>query len=497
MNLIPEKIISTGNYYCTWATQARLRPADMIDDSTDVRNNMREDVLFGEDGILSSYMKEIRGDLIVLLDDGWDVPYGTKNPDDTGKFGSMKLDEGRFPSFTGTPAERLSKLVERIKSLGYKGVGLWVACQKPFKNGDPPEDIEESRKHWEDAAKMCHEAGVCYWKVDWGRMAGNADYRAMMTECVREYAPGLEIEHFPSGMYPPFGKYVYGRDHFTDSELLWNSKISEVSDYLRTYDVHNFFANSITLNRVALLLESRGEKSSAKLNVEDSAYLGAGLGCAIGIMRHQKFEKGRESKSTIRYTETVRAVKWQRISPPFAVGETDFRISGELLTDFHTFPPKNPDTWPFVAGKTLVLKSPAAVSRGCELPEASGESKPLLAASMNPQTCAYSIAALERTVGDDILESLRADVTADAKNAGIFGIFGKYRSLTLTLEYSPAGKRILAQDLSKDEAADVTDKVTINENKLIIPGTLIDEICRENLIPGDDSAPGIAIRIKD
>lgn len=71
MNLIPDRIPETGDYYCTWATQARIRPMEMGDDAKDVRENMNEDVLFGERGILSEYMKEIRPDLIALLDDGW------------------------------------------------------------------------------------------------------------------------------------------------------------------------------------------------------------------------------------------------------------------------------------------------------------------------------------------------------------------------------------------------------------------------------------------
>lgn len=90
MNLIPDRIPETGDYYCTWATQARIRPMEMGDDAKDVRENMNEDVLFGERGILSEYMKEIRPDLIALLDDGWDVPPGTRNPENTGRFGSLE-----------------------------------------------------------------------------------------------------------------------------------------------------------------------------------------------------------------------------------------------------------------------------------------------------------------------------------------------------------------------------------------------------------------------
>lgn len=39
-----------------------------------------------------------RGDLIALLDDGWDVPYGAA---DGRLFGSLEVDAGRFPSLQG------------------------------------------------------------------------------------------------------------------------------------------------------------------------------------------------------------------------------------------------------------------------------------------------------------------------------------------------------------------------------------------------------------
>lgn len=499
MNLIPDKIPETGNYYCTWATQARVRPADIEDTPIGVRDNMCEEVLFGERGILSDYMKEIRSDLNVLLDDGWDVPYGTSNPENTGKFGSLELDEGRFPSFTGTPTERLKKLADRIKMLGYKGVGLWIACQRPFSPGDPVESAEAARPYWENAAKMSCEAGISYWKVDWGRMAGSADYREMMTECVRKYAPGLMIEHYPSGMYPPFGKYVCGEGRMNDGEIDWNRRMIACSDYLRTYDVLGEFANSISLNRVGLLLEcglKKGESARGILNIEDSSYLGAGLGCAIGIMRHERFEKGRERADTGRYTETVRAVRWQRIAPPFAVGG-DFNISDEILTDSHEFPKREPDVWPFVAGKTLSFKAPAAISRGCALPAAVGEVKPLLAASKNPLTGAYSIAALNRTADGKVLHYFPAEVSAYVGEPCDIGIFGRYSKLTLDFDRPIDSKRILMQDLCTDTARDLTALVKREVGRLTIPGELIDSICEGNLRPADDSAPGLILRITD
>lgn len=497
MNLIPSAIPETGDYYCTWAAQSRVRPVGIPDDALTVRDNMNEDMLFGENGLLGSYFDEVRADLIALLDDGWDVPYGSANPQNAGRFGSLELDTDRFPSFRGNPTERLKVLSEHIKSLGYKGTGLWIACQRPFSDGDPVEKIEESRKYWEDRARLCHDAGISYWKVDWGRMCGSVEYREMLTDCVRRFAPGLAIEHMPTGIYPPFGKYVYGREGFNAGETAHNQRILGCSDYLRTYDVLGEFVNAITLNRVALLLGAglkASERARGILNIEDSAYIGAGLGCSIGVMRHNRFTPGRERRDTNRYAEVVRALKWHRIAPPFAVGG-DYSISDELLCDEYAFPPKEPDSWPFVAGKTMRFESPAAIARGCPLPEVEAEVKPYAAASKHPNG-AYSIALLCRTVCGKVLEYFPARVRIAGASAGCpVGIFGKYESLTIEFDRPIGQMRVMAQDLCRDSAEDITAAVKLSERGLTISGGLIDRLCAGALREGDDSAPGLVLKL--
>ena len=497
MNLIPDTIPETGDYYCTWAAQARVRPAEIPDDALSVRDNMNEEMLFRENGLLGSYFDGVREDIIALLDDGWDVPYGSANPQNAGRFGSLELDTERFPSFKGDPTERLKALSDRIKSLGYKGTGLWIACQRPFADGDPVENVEESRRYWEDRARLCHDAGIAYWKVDWGRMCGAADYREMMTDCVRKFAPGLAIEHMPTGIYPPFGKYVYRRESFNAGENEFNRRILGCSDYLRTYDVLGEFVNAITLNRVALLLGSglrASERARGILNVEDSMYLGAGLGCSVGVMRHNRFTPGRERRDTPRYAEVVRALKWHRIAPPFAVGG-DFAISDELLCDEFAFPPKEPDSWPFVAGKTMRFESPAAISRGCLLPEVEADVKPFAVASKNPNG-AYSIALLCRTTGGKLLEYFPAKVRITGARADRpVGIFGKYKSLTIEFDRPVGQMRVMAQDLCRDAAEDITGAVSLSGRELTIGGEVLDRVCAEALRPGDDSAPGLVLKL--
>ena len=72
--------------------------------------------------------------LIFVFDDGWDVPYGLKN-NDNNDFGSLILNEERFPSFSGEPKERMKKLVDKVKSFGWKGVGLWICASAKGRMG--------------------------------------------------------------------------------------------------------------------------------------------------------------------------------------------------------------------------------------------------------------------------------------------------------------------------------------------------------------------------
>ena len=284
-----------------------------------------------------------------------------------------------------------------------------------------------------------------------------------------------------------------------DDEVMYNRRILENSNFLRTYDVLGEFSTAITMNRVGLLTGSglcASDRCRGILNVEDSVYLGAALGCSVGVMRHQRFENGRERESTARYAEVVRAVRWHRIAPPFAFRSDEVRVSDRLLSDSYAYPPREPDVWPFVAGKTMSFRAPEAISRRCELPRAEGDAIPFLAASKNPLTGAYSIAALDRTTGGKTLEYLPAKVSAYAGEPCDIGVFGRYESLTLEFDRDISGKRVLMQDIFSDSAEDVTAGVRRVSGRLVIPGELIDRICdRHN--PGDTSAPGIVIKLAD
>ncbi len=110
MNLIPDKSPANGSYWCTWDTQWNVLKERLPAGSPiPTRDAMNEEFLFSPEGVLNSF-EGMRGDLIVVLDDGWDVPYGAA---DSRLFGSLAADPERFPSLHGTPAERLRQLLDR------------------------------------------------------------------------------------------------------------------------------------------------------------------------------------------------------------------------------------------------------------------------------------------------------------------------------------------------------------------------------------------------
>ena len=113
-------------------------------------------------------------------------------------------------------------------------------------------------------------------------------------------------------------------------------EVLPVSDYLRTYDVAPEFRYASTLHRAAFCLRAAAEVSGecAVLNVEDTALIGAALGCSLGVMRHPGEE--RMQKLTYNYrplSETLCALRWQRMAPPFAANRGKTLISEETLRD--------------------------------------------------------------------------------------------------------------------------------------------------------------------
>ena len=81
-NFIPEMSVKCYDYFCTWQSQAD-GAKKKYGDVRDIRNSINGEFLFSEDGILKNYFKDNRENIIVVLDDGWDVPYDASNHDFT------------------------------------------------------------------------------------------------------------------------------------------------------------------------------------------------------------------------------------------------------------------------------------------------------------------------------------------------------------------------------------------------------------------------------
>ena len=497
MNLIPKETINTGTYFCTWDSQCDTMYAQNPNaDYIPCRDAMNEAFLFGENGLLNCF-EGSRGDLIVVLDDGWDVPYGAR---DTRLFGSLEADPERFPSLRHLhPADRLKALSEKVKALGYRGLGLWVPTQTPsLVNGrEVSLSPQEERLYWEERAKWCNEAGVIYWKADWGKHQGDADYCRMMTACVRKFAPHLKIEHGlvrrPLFETPEKGHRV------SDEIKEYLPKVLPACDYLRTYDVVHELKYASTIDRASICLDAarKIEGDCAVLNIEDTALIGAALGCAIGVMRHD-FEKERKylPLPPRPVSESVCALRWQRIAPPFAANLGKLHIANERLKDVWTCPERAANLWPKVSAGDYYVTAPAAISRNMPLPkvQASGE-KPYVVCCVHPKNGALCAAVTPRTFAGKIDETPLADICLKGQSPLVpIGLFGRFSNLSIDFDAAVEGRRVLAQSLLEGTAAEVTDLVTLSGNCLTVPGELMLRVGK----PKDPKAeiPAIVLQLR-
>ena len=286
-DLIPaNNAYTTYDYYCTWRNQNRIAAAaGMVGErGSHLRDMLTDQWLFSENSPFHKFDRSLRQDLILVIDDGWDVPLGTRRtPEETAQFGACDPDTVKFPNYGDTPIERLTTLRKKVQSLGYKGLGLWLASQIPYRQ---ERDIEKDRPVWEMHAHWCHEAGVLYWKIDWGYHTGSDDYRQMITEAAAKCAPQLTVEHVvalaPFTMVSPLGEEEELKKQRTRMQ-----KQLTFSAVHRVHDVEPPLCEVLVLHRVATALTNPPQSSidtKGLVNVEDMSYIGAVLGCSIGFM---------------------------------------------------------------------------------------------------------------------------------------------------------------------------------------------------------------------
>ena len=476
MNFIPKTTKNTGNYFCTWKAQSIVKSLRFADkENFTTRDSMSEEFLFGENGILNAF-DGVREDLIVVIDDGWDVPYGATP---SSLFGSLELDEKRFPSFKGTPKEKLKALSDRVKQLGYKGLGLWVPAQSAA-----PENVERNEENerlfWEERMRWCNYADVLYLKVDWGIFSCNIEFRKMITESARKFAPKLKIEH-ALFRQPLFESHCENTEKIKEWSKQFVTEVLPYSDYLRTYDVAPEFRYSSTLSRVADCLQTaQGIKGKCGiLNIEDTAVIGAALCCSIGVMRHEFETKCKNYKERIRdISETFCALRWQRIAPPVSANIGEVHIADELLKDVWHYPKNMNRAWPKVSEGEYWHTAPASISRNMPLPivESDGE-KPFVVCSTHPYNNALCIGIIPRVISGELSFAPKAKISVKDKDATApIGVLGKFDTLIIEFDKPVEQNRIFAQNLLCDKAVEITDKVKTNKNQLILSGELAFEI---------------------
>lgn len=462
-----------------------------------------------------SNFKPIQSDLLILFDVGWDLPFGVDIDQERWRLGSMELDPARFPSCTGSPAERIAKLNRLVQSAGWRGAGLWVGAQMTGDGKDGlmlPDTLLEP--YYRTRARWSVQAGIPFWKVDVGARTKSPTFRHLLTRIAREEAPELLLEHSANtgplnDVAVPWEKSeTVGSGRFRDWQPIYQRSLEVLpfSDIFRSYDVTGQLSVATTLDRVAELLKAGSEMQASEydannlLNCEDEPYLGAALGCAIGIMRHPLFlERPGEDYDPARLAQKIdavmRAVRWQRIAPAFDVKAVPVTLDEALLTDDWTF--QKSETWAdFVWGKTIVQSAPARVSRGMLLVKVSAENEaPFVVAARHPNG-ATAIATLPRTLHQRGIFMPLADVALPLTDeTQPLAIFGQFRSLRIKFAQPLGLRRIWAQDLAGDTAEDITSLVRVEENDLVLSGELIDRVGLSAASSGDRSDPGLVIKI--
>jgi hypothetical protein len=486
-NLVPAEPTTAPNYWCSWSAQNYayghgLRELDpkILEGGSGSRlahDALTEEIVFGKDGWARSFFPKVRRDLFLLFDDGWEA----------GGNATFELDSAKFPSFTGSTAERLAKLNRASEEAGWRGLAVW--CRNPAIGA-----VGLSNE------RMSESSGVRYWKIDGG------DPTFDLIRLRNDNQVALTLEHV-NGEGPLNGDWQ--KDGRFGSQP-WGSRRMEIlrhTDVYRTYDVTSILSVPTTLDRAAEMLKGAEGHTEIRglLNVEDEVYIAATLGCTMGVMRYpltglrpgkdvDLFGNGpRQPKK--RMDEVVRALRWQHIAPPFTPGFGAVHVDSEALTDSWKF--ERGENWQEdIIGATVRQGAPARVGRNIELPEVkSNGDKPFVIAARFPNG-AIAITALERTQVDRAWYMPACDVTLAVSDApGPFGVFGHFNSLTLAFDKPIRNHRVLAQDLAGDKSIDISTQVQFEGNKLRISGEAIRHAGLQSATRGDPSAPGLVLHV--
>jgi len=524
-NLVPSEPGKSPNYWCTWSAQSYMQgQGAKVNDPILYKVasiekyaalQLNEETLFGASGWLKNFYPKVKGDLWVVLDDGWDIP----KIKDLGYRNFSKLDPEKYPSFKGSIPENLVTLKQRVKECGWRGVGLWYRAYEPAIDAERRKtfksEAEYKKLFWSERLEWSKNAGICYWKMDGG---GDEAAWKMITDLADQVFPGLVMEHGNASKDGPFNSYP-GSGRVYPGYVEAGKRVIQYSEVMRLHDHSPQLGIPTMLGRMASILDAVKKKpvKTGYLNCEDEVYIAAVLGGTMGIMRSPMvglrpgddpdiFLKGPRNLKR-RMDEVVRAVRWQRIAPAFGAGVMKTRLDSKVLVDSYKFPAgefwTSAEDWattyasPYACVNKVVSQgAPARVTRGLPLPDVKCEGEPpYVLASINPNG-AISVGTLGRMNIEQGYYFPEADVSLQAgKVTGKIGIFGCYKSLTLVFDKLPDDFTIWGQDLAGDSAVDITSKVTKDGNKLVFPGDLIKTVGLSAATAGDLSDPGMVVEI--
>lgn len=491
--IVPAKLSTAPNYYCTWAAQYyvygwgmdHLNPAVLEDAVGAILASsfgISESALFETSadftGFAERFHPRARQELFFLIDDGWEE----------GGSATFELDRGKFPSFAHqSPPDRLVSLNRAIKAKGWRSLAVW--CRDT-----PSGEGCERFVSWSKAAQ------IPYWKIDGGDRDGS-----VRRACTKLGAQ-ITLEHI-HGDGPVVGDWRrngrFGRQPW-DSD---RQRILRNTDVYRTYDSTTPLGVASTLDRAAEMLRGAAghKEATALLNLEDEVVIAAVLGCTMGVMRHpMRGMRPSGDPDTIypvvrglkqRMDEVTRAVRWHRIAPPFAAGLGSFDSDENILTDDWRFNPGDA-TMGELIGQVAYQGAPARIARNSSLPEVSIEGvAPFIFCSRHPNGAA-AIGSSERVSTAAGATFPRAHVSWDLGDAsGPIGIFGHFASLTLRFNRNISQRGIWAQDLLSDNARDLRGDVRVEGNTITLSGQLIDRVGLEAATYGDRSQPGLVLDV--
>lgn len=388
---------------------------------------------------------------------------------------------------------------EEIKALGWNSLGLWM-------RGDVTPEQARTFVEWSKYA------GIRYWKIDGGDTAAFNSFKAkeeIYPELIIEYVTGAggninpkwdqDLPSYPS---------VYDVGGSQQKNML---RVLQYTDTFRTYDASPLLMSVTTLRRTHDILKQTQQQPKYRgiLNVQDDCNTAIGLGVLVASKRHpnmnERTYKGRDLHHQLsgercmqkRVNEAERFGRWARIAPAFPAGEGVYLSSEVELVDRCEFTPW--DTWAAnTYGKMVSQSAPAVMARNMPLPTVEIDGEPPYVCATTYPNGPTGIATEGRVKPDDRWFHPRAKVHVQIKDAAQpIGIAGHYDELVLEFAGSIEGvSHVWAQDLLAAEATDIRDEIAIKENKLSIPGQLIERIGTSAGDEGDISVPGMVIQLE-